>query len=81
VKSLAFLQCLAKVSELAGPGTGGAHLGGKVPSDGIHRGMTRVTFRAHLPERTRKGRQSFLPSDDGALLAVKVPLLSKELLL
>jgi hypothetical protein len=44
-------------------------------------GATSVAFRTRLPERVSKGRQAFLPCDDGALSVVKLPLQRKELLL
>jgi hypothetical protein len=53
-KSLAFLQCSAKVFESFRLRTGGAYLGGKVLLDGIRTGAISAAFRAHLPEHTRK---------------------------
>jgi hypothetical protein len=43
--------------------------------------MASVTARACLHEHVSKGRQTLLPRDDGALLAVKFPLSGKELVL
>jgi hypothetical protein len=80
-KSLEFLQHLAKGGKLPGLGTRGTHQGRKVPPDGIRTGTTSVMFRARLPKRESKGRQSFLPHDDGTFSAVKLHLSSKELLL
>jgi hypothetical protein len=69
-KNLAFLQHPAKVGELFGLGTRGAPMGEEVPLDGISTSVTTVMFRRHLPDRTRKSRQAFLPRDDRTLLAI-----------
>jgi hypothetical protein len=73
-----FLQCPAKGVELYGLGIGGTHLGREVLSDDVRVGVTSVMFCASLPKRMSKGRQSFLPRDDGTFSAVKLPLPSKE---
>jgi hypothetical protein len=44
-------------------------------------GATSVMFCACLPECASEARQTFLPSDDDALSAIKLPPLSKDLLL
>jgi hypothetical protein len=56
-------------------------MGEEVTFDGISTGTTSIMFHVHLPERTHKGRQAFLPSDDGTLSAIQLPLQGKELLL
>jgi hypothetical protein len=45
-------------------------MGEEVPLDGISTSVTTVMFRRHLPDRTRKSRQAFLPRDDRTLLAI-----------
>jgi hypothetical protein len=74
-----FFQRPTKVGELFRLGTGGAHLGEEVLLESIGTGVTSVTFYAHLPMCVRKGRQPFLPCDDGTLSAIQLPLSSKEL--
>jgi hypothetical protein len=76
-----FLQHPAKGIQSSRPGTRGAHLVGEVPPDGVRTGVTSITFHACFLKRTSKGRQSFLPRDDGTFSAIKLPLPSKELLL
>jgi hypothetical protein len=76
-----FLQHPAKGVEPSRLGTGGAHLGREVAPDGIYTGVTSVTFCPWLPECESKGHQSVLPCNDGAFTTVKLPLLSKVLLL
>jgi hypothetical protein len=36
--------------------------------------MTSIMFRVHLPKRSRKGRQPFLPRNDGTFLVVQLRL-------
>jgi hypothetical protein len=75
----AILQHLAKVDELLGLATGGAHLGEEIPLGNIGTDTTSVTFCIGLPMRVREGSQSFIPHDDGTLSAIQLPLLSKTL--
>jgi hypothetical protein len=53
--------------------------GKKIPLDDVSMDTTSVAFHVHLPKHTQKGCQSFLPRDHGTLLAVQLPLSSKEL--
>jgi hypothetical protein len=43
--------------------------------------MTSVVLDARLPKRASECSQAFLPFDDGALSAIKLLLLSKEVFL
>jgi hypothetical protein len=53
--------------------------GKKIPLDDVSMDTTSVTFHVHLPKHAQKGCQSFLPRDHVTLLAVQLPLSSKEL--
>jgi hypothetical protein len=69
-KNPAFLQRLMKIDELFEPSTGAARLGEEVPLDGIGMCTNSIAFRVHLFKRVHKGRQPFLPRDDGTIVAI-----------
>jgi hypothetical protein len=76
---LAFLQCPVVVGELFGPGARDAHLGEEVMLDSLSSAMTGIMFHAYLSKGMLKSHQSILPHGNGTLLAIQLPLPSKEL--
>jgi hypothetical protein len=78
-KDLAFLQRPTKVGKLFRPRNGCAHLGEKIPLDGIGMDTTSVVSCVHLPECAHEDHQSFLPRDHDTLSAIQLLLPSKEL--
>jgi hypothetical protein len=62
-------------------GARSAPLGKVVTPDVTPMGVASIMVCACLLERSNEGHETLLPRDDGALSAVKFPLLGKELVL
>jgi hypothetical protein len=75
------IKRLKKSFMLFGPGARGAHLSGVITPDGTPVGASSVMALACLRKRISEGCQTLIPRNDGALSALKFPLLGKVLVL